>query len=347
MVSYNPEYVVQLINSLTPENFETARQAVETKAASKDARPYGSKKTLWKIVRSSDTTGRVQKCTYCKDVLTFEDNEDSCLLCDDEFEMMTRAYPDEVAEAGQHGYPGLTALMLRIRANKNRKRGYEGDRDEFIYCREDAENLDARASYILHRHITSSFKPWWFERFDYWRQPGSTQKAPFWAKESPEETGSPELTTSSANVGTSSNPDVAQPSPCGGCTISNGFHVGTCWSEALTVGGAPPQITPILGGFQYGLPEPEPAPAPAPKPRPDYNNKYWPSPRPKLFAKSCAPQLKFRTHQDALEFLAERAKISVEDLLKMSPNTYIQEHMGHAPEYWQEVQARIPWWRND
>jgi hypothetical protein len=79
------------------------------------------------------------------------------------------------------------------------------------------------------------------------------------------------------------------------------------------------------------------------KPKPHYKNINWPSPRPKLFAKTCAPQLKFKKHIDALEFLAERANMSVEDLLKMSPNTYIQEHMGgmkNAPEYWEPYNVR-------
>jgi len=93
-----------------------------------------------------------------------------------------------------------------------------------------------------------------------------------------------------------------KPMTCVDCNIVNGFHVGFCRSAA---------------------------------PAAPYKNRFWPSPRPKLFAKACAPEQKFKKHQDALEFLARRAGTTVENLLKMSPGTYIQKHMGNkAPECW-------------
>lgn len=76
---------------------------------------------------------------------------------------------------------------------------------------------------------------------------------------------------------------------------------------------------------------PEASPAP-------YKNRHWPSPRPKLFAKACAPHLKAMKHHVALEFLAERANITVDELLKMDPDTYITKYMDrNAPESWQRI----------
>lgn len=65
----------------------------------------------------------------------------------------------------------------------------------------------------------------------------------------------------------------------------------------------------------------------APKPaKPNYKHPLWPSPRPKLFAKALS--FKIKKHEDALEYLAQRAKITVEELLKMDPETYAEKHMG-------------------
>jgi len=92
---------------------------------------------------------------------------------------------------------------------------------------------------------------------------------------------------------------------------------GFCWTCVEEIKTVPTDCN-IVNGFQ----------APAP-----YKNRFWPSPRPKLFAKACAPEQKFKKHQDALEFLARRAGTTVENLLKMSPATYIQKHMGNKAPY--------------
>jgi hypothetical protein len=65
-----------------------------------------------------------------------------------------------------------------------------------------------------------------------------------------------------------------------------------------------------------------------PKPKPDYKNPRWPSPKTKRFAKHIAKHTgkvdpkTIKTHQGALEFLANWPKISVEDLLKMEIRDY-------------------------
>jgi hypothetical protein len=71
--------------------------------------------------------------------------------------------------------------------------------------------------------------------------------------------------------------------------------------------------------------------------RPDYNHKNWPSPRTKRFAKQIANRVEYsgsmmaksiKTHQDALNYLAKNAKISVDTLLEMNDFQY---KMAHAP----------------
>ena len=86
--------------------------------------------------------------------------------------------------------------------------------------------------------------------------------------------------------------------------------------------------------------EPEPVPEVKAK-RPNYNHPNWPSPTTKRFAKHVAKYAHkdpkaIKTHEDALEFIAKRAKISVETLLNMSLKTYQSAH-----EPWSLVQD--PW----
>lgn len=63
---------------------------------------------------------------------------------------------------------------------------------------------------------------------------------------------------------------------------------------------------------------------------PDYNHRFWPSPTTKRFAKQIAMRTHddtvIKTHQNALDFLAKRANITVEDLLKMSQLDYQKAH---------------------
>jgi hypothetical protein len=104
------------------------------------------------------------------------------------------------------------------------------------------------------------------------------------------------------------------------------------------------------------VPVPVAEAVPVAKQKPNYNHPNWPSPITKRFAKHLAthssrpgPEPKtIKTHQDALEFIAKRANISVEQLLKWSINHYqsFSEpwtlvkgsshhfHMGTAPATW-------------
>ena len=87
--------------------------------------------------------------------------------------------------------------------------------------------------------------------------------------------------------------------------------------------------------------EPEPVPEVKAK-RPNYNHPNWPSPTTKRFAKHVAKHSgqtdpkAIKTHEEALEFIAKRAKLSVETLLNMSLKTYQSAH-----EPWSLVQD--PW----
>lgn len=228
----------------------------------------------------------VHRCSVCLTDLTLRDEEGFCVECVEDLETVPKDYPEDAAEATRnslYGKGAFYALVLRIRANNFREAADDtDDAEEVRNCLKVAKRLDAVASDLLYKGADSTFKPlhprgrggrpWWFERWDYWMQPG--YKA--WTPE-------------------------GKPMACTDCNIVNGFHVGFCRSAA-----------------------------PAP-----YKNRFWPSPRPKLFAKACAPEQKFKKHQDALEFLARRAGTTVENLLKMSPGTYIQRHMGNkAPECW-------------
>ena len=67
------------------------------------------------------------------------------------------------------------------------------------------------------------------------------------------------------------------------------------------------------------------------KPKPNYNHHFWRSPTTKRFARHIAKHSgkdpkTIKTHEDALEFLAEKAKLSVDDLLKMSIKSYQSAH---------------------
>jgi hypothetical protein len=76
-------------------------------------------------------------------------------------------------------------------------------------------------------------------------------------------------------------------------------------------------------------PQPPHSPLKAPAAaRPDYRHPHWPSPRAKLFANELSVETKFRKHEDALQFLASRASITVDALLKMSLQQYVKKHNG-------------------
>jgi hypothetical protein len=56
------------------------------------------------------------------------------------------------------------------------------------------------------------------------------------------------------------------------------------------------------------------------KTRPDYKHRFWPSPRPRNFAKALGHHP--RTHEQALDMLAKHANITVEELLETCPHVY-------------------------
>jgi len=238
------------------------------------------------------------ECTVCLNPLMTHEDKGTCTMCKDELKTVPIDYPNQSAEATANG--AFHALVLRVRADKFRYHAHSSksaaEKAEFLA---DAERIDARASELLHRNAASSFKPWWHTRWDYWCKPGSMHMAPAWAG--------------------SLKAPVAAP-PCWGCTIVNGSHVGTCWSEALATGPEAPSIERLPCGIQYA------AAAPEVKAKPNYKHPLWPSPRPKLFAKALG--YKIKKHEDALKYLAQRAKITLEELLKMDPETYAEKHMG-------------------
>jgi hypothetical protein len=263
----------------------------------------------------------VHECSICLKALTLRDSEGLCWMCEEDIKTVEEEWPEDSAEAKEYSIfrnGAFHALVLRFRANNCREAAYDtDDAEEARSCLQDAKRLDEIASQLLYKNADRMFKPWWFKRWDYWMQPGSTHMAPEWAEPAVE--------------------PVAK--PCGGCNIVNGFHVGICWSQALATGPEGPSIERLPCGIKYVAPVSQQETLP----KPDYTHKFWPSPRPKLFAKACAPEMKSMKHQDALEFLANRAEITVNDLLKIDPNTYIQRHMGNkSPRCW----LQMKFWRS-
>jgi len=98
----------------------------------------------------------------------------------------------------------------------------------------------------------------------------------------------------------------------------------------------------VAGSYECPPVQTEPEPVPEVKAkRPNYNHPNWPSPTTKRFAKHVAKYAHkdpkaIKTHEEALEFIAKRAKISVETLLNMSLKDYQTAH-----EPWSLVQD--PW----
>ena len=106
-------------------------------------------------------------------------------------------------------------------------------------------------------------------------------------------------------------------------------------------------------------PADEPAEAEA-KPKPNYNHPNWPSPITKRFAKHLAKHSGLRspwhshdpksikTHEDALEYIAKRVNISVENLLgwtmKQYQTTYEPWTLVKGPNAFQMGKAPATWW---
>jgi hypothetical protein len=87
---------------------------------------------------------------------------------------------------------------------------------------------------------------------------------------------------------------------------------------------------PLAEPVEEPVEKPVAEPVAKPK-RPNYNHYFWPSPRTKRFAKHIAAHtggrpFTIKTHQDALEFIARRANLSVETILGMSMKQYQTDH---------------------
>ena len=87
---------------------------------------------------------------------------------------------------------------------------------------------------------------------------------------------------------------------------------------------------PLAEPVEEPVAKPLAKPVAKPK-RPNYNHYFWPSPRTKRFAKHIAAHtggrpFTIKTHQDALEFIARRANLSVETILGMSMKQYQTAH---------------------
>jgi hypothetical protein len=140
----------------------------------------------------------------------------------------------------------------------------------------------------------------------------------------------------------------------------------------LIAAGVQPETADQMVEAQMGMAAPVAVAAPMPvpettrvscvgcgKPKPDYNHPNWPSPITKRFAKHLAKHSglrspwvsqdpkTIRTHEDALEYIANRSNISVETLLQWTmkhyqsfsePWTLVEGpskfHMGTAPATW-------------
>ena len=88
---------------------------------------------------------------------------------------------------------------------------------------------------------------------------------------------------------------------------------------------------------------------PEAKPKPNYNHPNWPSPITKRFAKHLAKHSgktdpkTIKTHQDALEFIAKRANVSVETLLKWTINHYWTVVQGSSHHFHMST-GSATWW---
>ena len=121
--------------------------------------------------RSCDLCTRKITCCYSSAKTT-----SLCFLCQENIESVINDWPEDSAEALQNSMydkGAYHALCLRIQANNNRE---AADDTEYIeerkQCLTEAELLDNIASDLLYKKADYLFRPWWFERWDYYRQPG-------------------------------------------------------------------------------------------------------------------------------------------------------------------------------
>jgi hypothetical protein len=171
-------------------------------------------------------------------------------------------------------------------------------------------------------------------------------------------------------------PGIVEAEPCSSQTE------GLCmalteeqYQEMMKTEGAPPlppspPESPLLvpdqpaacgaGGCIDCPPLAEPLAEPLAKPKPNYNHPNWPSPITKRFAKHLATHSALRspwhghdpktikTHENALEYIAKRVNISVENLLgwtmKQYQTTYEPWTLVKGPNNFQMGTAPATWW---
>jgi hypothetical protein len=225
------------------------------------------------VVPCGCTSDCPHECSVCLKALTLRDSEGLCWMCEEELVTVEKECPEDSAEAKRCG--AYHALILRIRANGCREASEDtDDAEEVRECLQESTRLDARASELLFKKCLYTFKPWWYESWDYWMQPGSAYKS--WAHDT--------------------------------CTTKNGFRRS--------------------------------APQPEAKAKPAYNHALWPSPRPKLYAKTLG--LPATSHRAALQSLADHAGVSLEELLTINPLIYETEHMaGKSPPMNRDTRSRL------
>jgi hypothetical protein len=113
------------------------------------------------------------------------------------------------------------------------------------------------------------------------------------------------------------------------------------------VAGAVPE--PVAGAVPEPVAGAVPEPVAEAKPKPNYNHPNWPSPITKRFAKHLAKHSgktdpkTIKTHQDALEFIAKRANVSVETLLKWTINHYWTLVQGSSHHFHMST-GSATWW---
>ena len=240
----------------------------------------------------------VPQCDICERKLiegyVSKYQSDRCFLCYEGVKRCDQDYPDDAEEAYPFGDSALHALALRTHANDNREAAADTEDDaEMIACHKEATRLDSLATRLLER--TPEFQPWWVKRWDYFRAPGYQP-----------------------------HPDEAlkhKHCTCDDCRVD----IVTENCPACYFAAQPRAVSPTPS--PKPLPNPKLPPASPIKVRPDYRHRFWPSPRPKNFAKALGYSAK--SHQAALSYLAKHANMSVAELLETNPLIYEKTYMPY------------------
>ena len=167
-------------------------------------------------------------------------------------------------------------------------------------------------------------------------------------------------------------PGIVEAEPCSSQTEGLCMALtGEQYEEMMKTEGAPPlppspPDSPLLVADQPaacgagGCIDCPPLAEPLAKPKPNYNHPNWPSPITKRFAKHLAKHSGLRspwhshdpktikTHEDALEYIAKRVNISVENLLgwtmKQYQTTYDPWTLVKGPTAFDVGTAPATWW---